>query len=81
MQKLVSTLWKNNMKGTQSKKKSVVEAMTNTVTGLLTSFLIQIIIYPVLDIEVTIGENITITFVFFCASFFRSYIIRRIFNR
>jgi len=66
---------------TQTKSKSVLEAITNTVSGLLTSFIIQIIIYPILNIPVTFGENIIITSVFFIASFGRSYIIRRIFNK
>jgi len=66
---------------TQSKKKSIVESVTNTVTGLVTSFLIQIIIYPLLNIPVSIRQNITITAVFFVASIARGYIIRRIFNK
>jgi hypothetical protein len=65
----------------QSKNKSIVESLTNTVTGLLTSFLIQIVIYPLLDIPVTVGQNILITLVFFIASFFRGYLIRRFFNK
>lgn len=65
----------------QSKNKSIIEAVTNTVVGLVTSFLIQLIIYPVLDIPVTIGQNVIITCVFFIASIFRGYLIRRIFNR
>ena len=65
----------------QSNKLSAIEAITNTVAGLVTSFLIQIMIYPILDIEVTFGENIIITLVFFVASFARSFVIRRLFNR
>ncbi len=65
----------------QTKNKSAIESLTNTVTGLLTSFLIQIIIYPLLDIPVTIGQNILITLVFFIASFLRGYLIRRFFNK
>jgi len=65
----------------QSKNKSIVESLTNTVTGLLTSFLIQIVIYPLLDIPVTVGQNILITLVFFIASFLRGYLIRRFFNK
>ena len=64
----------------QTKSKSAIEAITNTVAGLVTSFLIQIMIYPILNIDVTFGENIIITLVFFIASFGRSYIIRRIFD-
>jgi len=54
--------------------------MTNVVVGLILSFLIQLWIYPLLNIEVSINQNIFITFVFFIVSFFRGYIIRRLFN-
>ena len=57
------------------------EAVTNTVIGLITSFLIQLIIYPLLDIKVSIFENVIITIVFFIASIIRGYVIRRIFNK
>ena len=65
----------------QNKKLSAVEAITNTVSGLVFSFIIQIIIYPFLDIEVTLDQNLFITFVFFVASFVRGYFVRRFFNR
>ena len=65
----------------QSKKLSIVEAVSNTLIGLLTSFIIQIIIYPILNIEVSINQNIIITFVFFIASIIRGYLVRRLFNK
>lgn len=65
----------------QSKKLSFIEAVTNTVVGLLVSFCIQLVIYPTLGIAVTIGENVIITFVFFAASILRGYVIRRVFAR
>jgi hypothetical protein len=65
----------------QSKRNSLIESVTNTVVGLVTSFVIQLIIYPALNIPVTIGQNIIITAVFFIASIGRGYIIRRVFNR
>ena len=65
----------------QTKKFSLIESISNTTIGLITSFIIQIIIYPLLNIEVTIGQNILITFVFFIASIIRSYLVRRLFNR
>jgi len=64
----------------QTKKKSLIEAVSNTIIGLGTSFLIQLIIYPVLNIPVSIGQNIIITAVFFIVSIIRSYLIRRLFN-
>ena len=65
----------------QSKKLSIIEAVSNTIIGLLTSFCIQIVIYPFLNIEVSINQNIFITFVFFIASIIRGYLVRRLFNR
>jgi len=64
----------------QTKKLSFIESVTNTVIGLVTSFIIQIIIYPVLEIPVTIKQNIIITMVFFFARILRGYLIRRFFN-
>tara|TARA_R110000868_G_scaffold135013_1_gene347311 strand:- start:65 stop:271 length:207 start_codon:yes stop_codon:yes gene_type:complete len=65
----------------QSKKYSIIESVANTLIGLVTSFIIQLIIYPLLDIPVSIGQNIIITFVFFIASVLRGYLIRRYFNK
>ena len=65
----------------QSKKLSIVESITQTVIGLGVSFLIQIVIYPLMDIPVTIKQNIVITIVFFLASLIRGYFVRRYFNK
>lgn len=65
----------------QSKRQSLIESLTNIIVGLLISFCIQLIIYPLLNIPVTIGENIIITFVFFISSLVRGYFIRRYFNK
>jgi len=64
----------------QSKRNSLIESVTNTIIGLVTSFLIQLIIYPILDIPVTLSQNVAITSVFFVASILRGYLVRRIFN-
>ena len=64
----------------QSKKHSLLESISNVIAGLVISFCIQLIIYPLLKIEVSINQNVFITFVFFVASFVRGYVIRRIFN-
>ena len=65
----------------QTKRTSAIESVVNVVVGLVISFLIQLIIYPVLNIPVTIQQNLIITTVFFIASFIRGYVIRRIFNK
>ena len=65
----------------QKNKHSFIEATAGTVIGLLTSFLIQVVIYPILEIPVSIGQNIIITAVFFIASILRGYLVRRLFNK
>lgn len=64
----------------QNKKTSFIESIIQTFTGLIISFIIQLIIYPSLNIEVSINQNIIITLIFTIASILRGYIIRRIFN-
>lgn len=65
----------------QTKKQSAVESFVNIVVGLVTSFLIQLVLYPLLKIPVTFGQNIIITIVFFVVSFLRGYLVRRYFNK
>lgn len=65
----------------QNKKQSLVEATSGTIIGLIFSFGIQLIIYPALDIEVSMGQNLMITSIFFVASIARGYFVRRLFNK
>ena len=65
----------------QSKRKSLIESITQTVVGLVISFVIQLVIYPLLNIPVTLNQNLIITAVFFIASIIRGYVIRRIFTK
>jgi hypothetical protein len=65
---------------TQTKKKSLIESIVQTIIGLVTSFVIQVILYPLLDIPVTISQNLIITAVFFVVSIIRGYFVRRMFN-
>lgn len=67
--------------GVQTKQKSMLESFANTTIGLASSFLIQLLLYPVLGIPVTFEQNIIITIVFFAVSFSRSYLLRRYFNK
>jgi len=65
----------------QTKKHSIIESITQTIIGLLTSILIQVILYPVMDIPVTFSQNLIITAVFFIVSIIRGYFIRRYFSK
>lgn len=64
----------------QSKKLSVLESITNTAIGLISSYMIQLTVFPWFNIHMSHATNIKITLIFFVASFFRSYLIRRFFN-
>lgn len=64
----------------QTKKKSLIEAIANTVIGLMISYMIQAIIYPLLNIPVSTNEKFIITAVFFIVSFLRGYVVRRFFE-
>lgn len=65
----------------QSKKHSIIESISNTVIGLAVSFIAQLVIYPLMEIPVTIKQNLLITLIFFLLSFIRGYLIRRFFNK
>lgn len=65
----------------QSKQKSLIESVIQTVIGLGTSVLIQAVLYPIMGIPVTFFQNLIITLVFFVVSIVRGYFVRRIFNK
>tara|TARA_R110002012_G_scaffold220577_4_gene392211 strand:+ start:104 stop:316 length:213 start_codon:yes stop_codon:yes gene_type:complete len=65
----------------QTIRQSWMEIGANTIVGFSLSVGIQMIIYPLMDIPVTIGENISITLIFMAVGIARSFLIRRVFNR
>ncbi len=65
----------------QTKFLSFLESISQTIVGLFISIVIQLILYPMLNIEVSFKQNLIITFVFFLASIIRGYLIRRFFNK
>lgn len=65
----------------QSKKHSAIESIVQTVIGLGTSIIIQVVLYPLMGIPVTFSQNLIITAVFFVVSIIRGYLVRRIFNK
>lgn len=65
----------------QTKKHSIIESITQTIIGLGTSILIQVILYPIMGIPVTFSQNLIITTVFFIVSIIRGYLIRRWFSQ
>ena len=65
----------------QNKKQSLIESIAQTIIGLGTSIIIQVVLYPILGIPVSFTQNLIITAVFFVVSIVRGYIVRRIFNK
>lgn len=65
----------------QTKKHSIIESITQTIIGLITSILVQITIYPMMGIPVTFSQNLIITVVFFVVSIIRGYLVRRYFSK
>ena len=65
----------------QKKKHSLIESVTNMTVALVSSFLIQIIMYPILGLEVNLSQTLSMTGVFFVIGTLRGYILRRFFMR
>jgi len=65
----------------QTKQKSLIESTVQTVIGLGTSIVLQMILYPMMGIPVSFSQNLIITAVFFVVSIVRGYLVRRIFNK
>ena len=65
----------------QSKIQSLVESVITVVSGLIVAVIIQLLIFPLYDIEITLFENIQLATIFTVSSIIRIYIIRRCFNR
>lgn len=65
----------------QSRKASAVEALTNLVVGAALNLALQIVVFPLLGFNATIGENLLIIAIFTVTSVARSYVLRRCFER
>jgi hypothetical protein len=59
---------------------SLVEAVMNVVVGFAVALLTQIIVFPLFDLEVTLGENLAISGLFTLTSICRAYVLRRVFE-
>ena len=65
----------------QSKFHSFIEACTTVGSGMIVALAIQLFIFPLYDIRITMFENIQLVVIFTTTSLLRVYIIRRFFNR
>lgn len=65
----------------QKSKWSALESVTNTVTGVIIAFGVNLTVLPALGHDVTFGDSATLTAVFAVVATLRSYTLRRIFAR
>lgn len=65
----------------QTKKMSLIETTVSVAIGYIVALLSQIIIFPLFNINVTIGQNLLIGLFFTFTSIVRGYFVRRLFNR
>lgn len=64
----------------QSKLESLAEVCLNVAIGWVIALLTQLIVFPMFGINVTVGEQLSISVIFTVVSIVRGYIIRRWFN-
>ena len=64
----------------QTRTQSLIEASANVAIGYLVALSAQMIVFPVLGIEVNLSQNLLIGAIFTAVSLLRSYAVRRVFN-
>lgn len=64
----------------QTKLVSLIETATQTITGYLLSILVQVAVFPLFGIQVSLSTNLLLGLIFLITSFIRGYLIRRLFN-
>ena len=65
----------------QSRKNSLIESATNILIGYWCAVLAQLIVFPMIGIDIPLDKNLMIGLIFTLISLVRSYVIRRAFNR
>jgi len=65
----------------QSRRLSLIEAVTNVVVGYVLAVITQIVAFPWFGLQVSLGDNLAIGAVFVGVSLIRSYALRRLFER
>lgn len=65
----------------QSRRLSLIEAVTNVAVGYVLAVITQILVFPWFGIHPSLGENLAIGSIFTGISLLRSYALRRLFER
>ena len=64
----------------QSRMMSFVEAVANVVVGLIVAMATQIVAFPLLGLQASLGQNVRLALVFTVVSIGRSFLLRRLFE-
>ena len=64
----------------QSRSMSLLEALTNVVVGYAIAVATQVLMFPLLGLRLSIGDNLLIGAIFTLVSLGRSYLLRRVFE-
>ena len=65
----------------QSKRGSLIEAVTNTVVGYVLAVATQFAVFPIYGLKVGVAQNLGLGLAFIAVSLIRSYLLRRVFER
>ena len=64
----------------QTRLESFIESAINTGLGFLVAMVTQILVYPLFDIDVTVGDQALLALIFTAVSLVRGYVVRMYFN-
>jgi membrane protein implicated in regulation of membrane protease activity len=64
----------------QTKTQSLIEACLNTATGFALSVVVQVLVFPLYGVHLSLGTNMQLVAIFTAVSILRSYWWRRFFN-
>ena len=65
----------------QSRSMSLVEAVTNVIVGYGLAVAAQLLVFPLMNLGVTLRQTLAIGLLFTALSIARSYLLRRLFER
>jgi hypothetical protein len=65
----------------QSRRMSLIEALSNVAIGYGVAVLTQIAVFPLFDLQVSLSDNMLIGALFTLVSVARSFAVRRMFER
>ena len=65
----------------QSKFQSLIESVVTVGSGFFVALGVQLLIFPLYDIDISLFQNVQIVMILTVTSIIRVYIVRRCFNR